>query len=210
MPAGPSSACASWSPPPTPAASGGRWLPQVWHSGYLTLTWAGSLGCEAERELDPKGGTRSPASEPWGDWTRAHQNCPEAAPLLVRPVVPLCQPLNRAPAPARALSPSLGVRLLPELKTALPSSGSSLRPCVSQGRPGCGPSQLWALQVVLRPLELPPLLPLPCSCPALPEPAGAGTAEVAAFALRDSASLLRARCSPQGYHQLQAVPLVAG
>lgn len=116
-------------------------------------------------------------------------------------VVPLCQPLTRAPTPAQALSPSIGVCLIPELKTALPSSESFLHPRDST-RPGAIPA--------LGSGELPPPLHLICSCPALPEPAGAGTAEVAAFALRSSASLLRARCSPQGYHQLQAVPSVAG
>lgn len=82
---------------PTPAASGGRWLSQVRHAGYLTLTWAGSLGCEAEGELDPKGGTRSPASEPCGDWTRAHQDHPEAAPLLVSPGRPPLPALDQSP-----------------------------------------------------------------------------------------------------------------
>lgn len=63
---------APWGPAlPVPAGAlpttGSQWRKVVVsgpHAGCLTLTWAGSQGCEAEGELDPKGGTGSPASRP--------------------------------------------------------------------------------------------------------------------------------------------------
>lgn len=61
-----------WGPAlPVPAGAlpitGSQWRKVVVsgpHGGCLSLTWAGSLGCEAEGELDPKGSTGSPASRP--------------------------------------------------------------------------------------------------------------------------------------------------
>lgn len=140
-PMGPSSACASWSPPQHRS----QWRKVVVsgpHAGCLTLTWAGSLGCEAERELDPKGGTGSPASRPTchmvtgpGPTRTARRLPPSWFPWSS----PLCQPLTsphtssgpepltRSPLNSRTENspPQLQILLHPRMTQAILALGSA-------------------------------------------------------------------------------------